>query len=176
MWDGSRELLAAAINLGDIARLIVFDTWTRNCDRYPADIKSRKPNHDNVFLSAEGAPKGKFILKAIDHTHCFDCGRELNAALNHIDKVKDPRVFGLFPEFHEIIGREAVAAAAERLAELTRPAAEAIVGSIANDWAVPAGARAALCDLIVDRAQYVAGTITQSLFPSDAPPKGHAVP
>jgi hypothetical protein len=34
-WGGSPEELEALVNPEDISRLVVFDTWTRNCDRYP---------------------------------------------------------------------------------------------------------------------------------------------
>ena len=38
-------------------------------------------NRDNVFLSNEVAPRGKVVLKAIDHTHCFTRGNALSARL-----------------------------------------------------------------------------------------------
>lgn len=55
-------------NIADLPRLVVFDTWVRNCDRYgPGYGRDDKPriNLDNLFLSTEGAPKGRFTLKAI---------------------------------------------------------------------------------------------------------------
>jgi hypothetical protein len=55
-WGGSAEELASLVNPEALAHLVVFDTWTRNCDRYPADLTTRKPNYDNVFLEDEWTP------------------------------------------------------------------------------------------------------------------------
>ena len=61
----------------------MFDTWLLNCDRFsfPTRNPPTKPriNRNNVFLSEE-APDGKFVLKAMDHTHCFTCGKNLRGA------------------------------------------------------------------------------------------------
>lgn len=70
-WGGSADELHLIENPEDIAKLVVFDTWTLNCDRHPPKGVVRKPNKDNVFLSGEGARPGRFRLIAMDHTHCF---------------------------------------------------------------------------------------------------------
>jgi len=85
-WGGKVSELRRLANPEDIIRLVVFDTWTLNCDRY---FPPRRPNRDNVFLSREGAPPKQFILKAIDHTHCFTCGRELSRRVSNIAHIKD---------------------------------------------------------------------------------------
>ncbi len=95
-WGGTERQLDKLINPQDISRLVVFDTWTLNCDRHslPTDGKIGKPRvkRNNVFLSEE-APDGQLLLKAMDHTHCFTCGRPLSRSLRNIDNIKDPRVF-----------------------------------------------------------------------------------
>jgi hypothetical protein len=53
-WGNSGLQLDLLVNPEDITRLVVFDTWTLNCDRYYHDTSVRKPNYDNVFLSSEG--------------------------------------------------------------------------------------------------------------------------
>lgn len=163
-WGGTLDELKATINTDDISRLIVFDTWVRNCDRHPPDLTMRKPNRDNVFLSTEEAPSGKFVLKAIDHTHCFNCGRKLGSKLSTIDLVKDPRVYGQFPEFGSFIDRSVVEKGVDRLARLQRSFVEELVAEIAPDWKVADSGRRALTSLIVDRADFVCGTIVESLF------------
>ena len=79
-WGGSAEELDCLVNCEAISWLMVFDTWTLNCDRHPADLTVRSPNYDNVFLErvSESDPVG-FRLIAMDHTHCFTCGRDLGA-------------------------------------------------------------------------------------------------
>jgi hypothetical protein len=164
-WAGTVKELQATENASDVARLVVFDTWVRNCDRYPADLASRKPNPDNVFLSSRGAKAGHFILKAFDHTHCFDCGRELAAPLSQIDRVKDERIYGRFPAFGEFMDRSVAEDAVARLGRLDRAFVEQTVADIAGDWQVSASGRRALTSLICDRAEFVAGSLLQSLFP-----------
>lgn len=165
-WGGTVDELKATENASDVARLVVFDTWVRNCDRYPPDITVRKPNPDNVFLSSRGAKRGKFILKAFDHTHCFDCGRELGPALSQIDHVKDERVYGHFPAFADLMDRTVAEDAVARLGTLERTFVEDTLGEIAPDWQVSPAGRRALADLICERADFVASTVLQSLFPS----------
>ena len=85
-WGGEDGELDLLENPEAISRLVVFDTWTRNCDRYPPDLEMRKPNRDNVFLNSTSEREDRFRLIAMDHTHCFTCGRDLtDAYLSNID-------------------------------------------------------------------------------------------
>ena len=165
-WAGTVDQLSATENVFDVARLIVFDTWVRNCDRYPPDVTTRKPNPENVFLSSRGAKKGKFFLNAFDHTHCFDCGRELGASLAQIDHVKDEGLYGYFPVFRDFMDRSVAENAVARLGTVQRGFVEAIVGEIAPDWQVSSAGRNALINLICERADFVASTVLGKLFPS----------
>jgi hypothetical protein len=98
-WGGAAEELDLLDNPGDVARLVVFDTWTRNCDRYMPRESGARINRDNVFLSRRTASKGHFILKAIDHGCCFTCARELTVRLRELENVRDDRLYGCFPQF-----------------------------------------------------------------------------
>jgi hypothetical protein len=167
-WSGAEQQLEKLINPQDISRLVVFDTWTLNCDRYslPAEGKVGKPrvNRNNVFLSEE-APEGHLLLKAIDHTHCFTCGRELSRGLRNIDKIKDPRVFGLFPEFRKFLVQSPVEQAITDLRRVDRTLVVRIMQGIPKEWEVEAEALDALADLVAERAAYVADTIKAQLWP-----------
>jgi hypothetical protein len=167
-WSGDQKQLNRLINPQDISRLVVFDTWTLNCDRYsvPPDgtIGKRRINRNNVFLSEE-APEGQFLLKAIDHTHCFTCGRELSRNLRNIDKMKDPRLFGLFPEFRDYLDRAHVKQAVADLRKMDRTEVVRMTQGIPKEWEVTTEAREALADLVVGRAGYVADTIESALWP-----------
>jgi hypothetical protein len=153
-WGGDGQQLKKLINPQDIGRLVVFDTWVLNCDRY-APHRHRKPNFDNVFLSEE-APSGNLLLKAIDHTHAFSCGRDLTPQIAHIDRIQDPNVYGLFPGFRDKIKKEDFNKALDDLAELSRTDVEDIVRSIPREWDVSLQAAQALTDLIFGRALYLA--------------------
>lgn len=161
-WGGKADSLRRVTNPADISRLVVFDTWIRNCDRYrPAPGK--RANRDNVFLSQAMKPPG-LILKAIDHTHAFTCGRALTPRLGHIDDVQDSTVFGNFPEFSSFLEPEAVESAAARLGAITVAEVARFVESVPRAWDVAPEVRQAWVRLVTGRAKFVAANIGQWLF------------
>jgi hypothetical protein len=167
-WSGDEKQLDRLHNPDDISRLVVFDTWTLNCDRHSwqgeGTARRARINRNNVFLSEE-APEGKLLLKAMDHTHCFTCGRELSRKLRELDRIKDPRVFGLFPEFRKYLDRPQVKKAARELLRITRTDLVRMTEDIPGEWEVGAEARNAVTDLIVGRATFVADTIESRIWP-----------
>jgi hypothetical protein len=148
--------------------LIVFDTWMLNCDRYSyrLDDPLGKPrvNRNNVFLSQE-APAKQFVLKAIDHTHCFTCGRALTTKLSAIDTIKDARVFGLFSQFRPFLDPEQVEQAVADLRRIDPAEVRSIMQTIPRQWDVAKDVQKALIDLIVRRAAFVADTMIARLWP-----------
>jgi len=164
-WGGDARELRQVENTDDIAPLVVFDTWVRNCDRYPPDPRKRRPNWDNVFLAQEGAAPGKLRLIAIDHSHCFTCGRALTDRTGTIDRVKDERIYGLFPQFKPYVTRERTDAAVRRLSEVSSGVVNGVVSSIPSEWDVSEGARDSLKKLICERASFLADRIIGLLEP-----------
>jgi hypothetical protein len=165
VWDGTEDALRSLVNPEDIGKLVLFDTWTRNCDRHPPDLNHRKVNRNNVFLSNEGMSDGQFQLIAMDHTHCFDCGRDLNATLAHIDKERDDRLFGLFPEFKRFIPPHfpALQAAVAKLQALDRKMLHEVVAGIPAQWEVSLTGCNALETFIANRADYMADSFVAFL-------------
>lgn len=163
-WGGKATELDKIANAEDIGRLVLFDTWVLNCDRYPADLTARKPNRDNVFLSREGAPRGRFLIKAIDHTHCLTCGRELNMNMAHIDIVRDERIYGLFPEFKPLLVRLDVTRAISDLRTIGRPDIQTIVDRIPSAWQVNKPVRDALVNFLCDRAAFLSENFISILW------------
>jgi hypothetical protein len=157
-WDRSTEELRQLENLTDITRLVVFDNWVRNCDRHPTDLALRLPNWANVYIAETEHPE-RFHLFAIDHTHCFDCGRDLTRRLSEIGNVRDEGVYGLFPEFREFIDEGELVWCSGMLQSVTAEQVRAIVDAIPREWEVSADARAALVELIMRRAAYLADRI-----------------
>jgi hypothetical protein len=163
-WGGSPEELDSLVNPEAVSRLVVFDTWTLNCDRHPPDLTARRPNYDNVFLQdANDRPMGQSRLIAMDHTHCFTCGRDLGQGTADIDRVKDERLYGLFPGFIPKVRQNEVETALGRLHQLREATVKECVAKIPPDWEVAAGAREALIELIVRRATFVADTILPAI-------------
>lgn len=165
-WSGDRRQLRQLANPADVGRLVVFDTWTLNCDRYSQPVSGgTRENRDNVWLSEEG-PDGQDLLKAIDHTHCFSCGGMWTDRLAQIDNTKDTRLFGLFPEFRKHLGRDrsSVRSAVARLGQVSRETIAGMAADLPPEWEVTAPAREALVSLIVARADYVAETIEEKIW------------
>jgi len=152
--------LGVLVNPEDITRMVVFDTWTLNCDRHYYDLTVRKPNYDNVYLSREGVEPGRRRLIAMDHGLCFiRSGEDLTARLAHIDKVRDEHVYGLFPEFREKLREDMIDACAARLKEMDIATARGMIATVPNEWGVPKEAREAWAELIYRRAGFVANNV-----------------
>ncbi|GAB4151569.1 MAG: hypothetical protein Tsb009_27030 [Planctomycetaceae bacterium] len=169
-WGGSDRELKLLVNPDDISRLVVFDTWVLNCDRYSnsrnSSINRTRIKRDNVFLSQE-ATEGKFLLKAIDHTHCFTCGREWTRRLRHDDTMKDSRLFGLFPEFKNFLNRRVIMEMTEHLRTVTAQDVRTMTQSVPKEWEVSREALDALVELVVGRARFVADTIEKRIWPQN---------
>ncbi len=158
VWGGAPDELAVITNPQDITRLVVFDTWTLNCDRHHPDAKARQPHYDNVFLCA-AEEANKLTLKAIDHTHCFTCGRDLTARLNAIDNIQDRRIYGLFPGFRPYFNIGDLLQTLDDLRSIKQAAVEPIIRALPRDWEVTEAARTALTDFIMRRARFVADNL-----------------
>jgi hypothetical protein len=167
-WDGTSKQLGALSNPEDIGRLIVFDTWTLNCDRFSVSgegISARtRRNQGNVFLAADSQP-GALELKAMDHTHCFTCGRSVSPKVAEITKIRDPRVFGCFPEFRKILTPAAIQNACKDLNTLTEGVLEAVMMGVPKSWEISAESLNGLAKMLLERGRYVADTIEEKLWP-----------
>ncbi len=167
-WNGTKAQLELLENPQDISRLVVFDTWVMNCDRYSEKehngVIRKRRNTDNVFLSEETSP-GKFLLKAMDHTHCFTCGHGWTRKLSNIDSIRDNKLFGLFPEFQPFLDRTVIAEAADDLRRIDSDTISEIAQRIPNEWGVKQDALDALRRLVIQRATYVADTIETRIWP-----------
>lgn len=101
----------------------------------------------------------------MDHTHCFTCGAELTRTISNIDQVQESVVYGLFPEFHKLMTKDAVLATTDTLCRTPREYVEDAIGSIPPEWQVNAEAKAALADFAKRRADYVAEHIMDWIWP-----------
>lgn len=156
-WGGDTVTLGKLVNPEDIGKLVLFDTWVRNVDRYPPNPATRRPNRGNVFLSSENVPDGQWRLLAMDHTHCFDGPGYLDAKLDRIDFVQDDLIYGLFPEFIPFLRPHwsALEAAVAHLKAMNLPWIQQITAQIPNEWQVEPPARAALANLVYNRANFL---------------------
>ncbi len=163
-WGGDEETLRQVRQPETVSQLVALDTWIRNCDRYrPAP--NLRVNRDNVFLAWETEPERGLVLKAIDHTHAFTCGRELTVRISNLDEIRDTPVFGRFPEFEPLVDTEHVQAAATRLGQMDRATAERFVAQVPGEWQVGAPVREAWVRFVVERAAFVAANLFSWLWP-----------
>jgi hypothetical protein len=162
-WGGGEAELRAISNMEAITGLVVLDTWILNCDRYAPN--GTRVNRDNVFFGRTNPRQDGFVLMAIDHTHGFACGRELNRRLGFIDMLQEPNVYGLFPEFQRHITREHLHQCIQQLRMITPDVVEEAVGQIPGEWQVNNQARHALRTFLYERAQYVVENIETKLWP-----------
>lgn len=161
VMDGWRSL-SNVENIGDIPRLIVFDTWVRNCDRYAPGLGRNgqaRMNQDNVFLSIEGASQGKFILKAIDHGHIFTCGKPLNKKIAQIDIIREEKLYGLFPLFKDYVNVEQIEQASRVLKDIRSDLWDDLLHTIPSNWDVKDDAKEAINRFLLERARFLADHI-----------------
>jgi hypothetical protein len=178
-WGGSARELRRLANADDLTRLVLLDTWLRNCDRHPLDRAQRRPNRDNVFFSREGAPRGRFRLKAMDHTHCFTCGRDLTPRIAQIGNIQEEGCYGLFPEFLSFLNQEVMRQTVHTLRAIPRDDMGRIVAEIPRAWDVSQPTRDALLEYLLRRAAYVADHIEGWVWPQrqlDFPPPEEETP
>lgn len=172
-WSGKASTLDLIVNPEDIAKLVVFDTWILNPDRFPPGGIDRKAKYDNVFLSKrDGIPTKKRLL-AMDHTHCFSNGREISARIANIGRIKDERIYGLFPAFRKFLTLRRVSNAVSKLCEIRGILIDEMIDSIPVEWGVSKVGASALRVLIVDRARFLADHISDMLRPHCATHQGH---
>lgn len=143
-WGGTAVELLSVENPAVLGGLIVLDTWLHNCDRFRPEGEKNRRNTRNVFLSARAAAKGKFRVIAMDHTHCFTCGRAITKAISNIDRVRDSRLYGHFAEFRPYLEHETVRPFEQRLMEFSKQTAESFLAEIPPAWDLPAEIRQAL--------------------------------
>lgn len=163
--DGTDTFLKRLRRRGDVAKLIVFDTWVRNCDRHG----SYGSNSDNLLYVRNG---GQYDLVPIDHSHCLidtDCDTDLPAR----DGIcLDENVYGFFPEFSSFVGSAQVADAVAKLDSLDQRFVEECVNSVPTEWGLLPAHRAPLVNLICCRAKFVVNTIAAKLIEEPELPFG----
>lgn len=160
-WGGTDLELKAVENPEAISGLVVLDTWLLNCDRF----RSQPPriNVRNVFLASTEAARGKYRLVAMDHTHCFTCGRELTTKLASIDTIRHNQVHGNFPAFQGYVTLKTAATYLKKLGRLDRESAGSFVAGTPREWEVNAETQNVFVGFLVDRAKYLAENCAQML-------------
>jgi hypothetical protein len=145
--------VAKISNKEDIAKLVIFDTWVRNPDRYNGPENA---NTDNLLFAKVGRSTKMY---AIDHSSAFVSDGDLPISLFLDSVIDDDQTYGLFPEFVPLIKRKDRVSAAEKLDSLDRRQVAEILNIIPAEWGVGAAAKARWEEVICTRARNVANKI-----------------
>lgn len=153
-WGGDTESLRGLQNIDDISRLVLFDTWVRNCDRYRPEPLRR--NVDNVFCAIPPLSESRRpILMAIDHTHTFTCGSGLTRSIAHIEKIQDAMTYGEFPEFSSFRNLAVEAAVHQQLQAMNLEQAQEFIAFVPSLWLADQDVRIAWASYIARRAHFL---------------------
>jgi hypothetical protein len=172
-WGGDAKQLRSIANPLEINGLVVLDTWVLNYDRCAPD--RRRPNRDNVFFIKAPGKAGSVRIVAMDFTHAFRQGQDINRRLSFIERIRDEKVYGLFPEFKNLLNREELRRLSKMLDNFNGATAEAIIRNIPSAWEVDREGRSALATLITERAHFVAHYLESKLFPEQLEFEGGTV-
>lgn len=155
--DGSDTFLKKLNDKDDVAKLVVFDTWIRNNDRYALGV----PNSDNLIYSLTETGR-MYDLIPIDHSEAFvDLDFSPNPPAEN--EIMDINVYGRFPEFDAYINHRSVSNAIQKLSTLDRVFVERVVNSVPAEWGLGDFASASLVELICARAEYVVDSLPARL-------------
>ena len=161
-WGGDAQTLTSVREHEMCSRLMVLDTWIRNCDRHAPD--GGRINRKNVFLKQRLEPR-RLELVAMDFTHAFTCGHLLDRRISHIDRIKDEKVYGLFPEFKQYVTIDLVSQCCGKLATFDTATAQLFVNLIPDDWQVDAQVKGHLRRFLVERAHFLADHLVRIMWP-----------
>jgi hypothetical protein len=163
-WGNDPDALDALDNPDDLALMVAFDTWVRNCDRHMLRAgRDAHMNRDNVFLSTEGASEGRFVMKPIDHAQCFCFATVLTPALLRSETaIRDDRLYGYFPEFESRMDDVDARQSFRRIAAIRREEVENTFTDLPPAWGISDDIRDAWCDLVCGRATFLSENVDRS--------------
>ncbi|MEQ1403785.1 HipA family kinase [Neorhizobium sp. Rsf11] len=153
------KLLASLRDPGDVSRLVVFDTWIRNKDRFADDPNGTLLNYDNILFKAD---KRKTQLLVIDHSHAF-AETSLEAEM-HDDWATERVVYGLFNEFLPMLKRSDVKSAIDTVLALAIEEIETICQSTPVQWGITAAVADRIAELLVRRANLMSEWMPDAIF------------
>ena len=153
-------------------RLVLFDTWIRNEDRYFKKTgKSSSRNTENILLVKNGQHKDSYTITAIDHAEAFREFQPKFEPEKHFGEraINDPAVFGRFPEFDPYLDWKVACRVVGRLMQVNEFEVQELFSRIPRSWALDEEIKKAFISFIVNRAAFVAENLPKKLFPDKIP-------
>lgn len=152
-------LLANLRTPSDVARLIAFDTWIRNKDRFANGSNEEILNYDNILLKAD---KRKTQILVIDHSHAF-AETTMDDEINDLWATEQV-VYGLFNEFAAMLTRRDIKVALDALCAVEIEEIKSICLSPPPQWGFTAEMGNKLAALLVARAKLMSQWMPDAIF------------
>lgn len=154
------EMLEHLRDTDFVPRLVVFDTWIMNGDRFEPAPGGREPNYDNLLFVPD-IQKVKAIV--IDHTHAF-VEQTFEEEVFAENWWADEEPLGLFPNFDTYLNHDAVMSQIDAINELCSERLEEVIASLPPEWHMSVAVREALFEGLKQRAQHLANWLPPALF------------
>jgi len=155
-WSGLGVDLQKLKNPGDIAKLIVLDTWLRNPDR--KNPQNQKENLGNVFIEKSGADRP---LIAMDFSLSLLVRLGLTSPATASMNVSDASTFSLFDEFKPFIGASAQGAI-EAMCGISHGSIQKIIQQLPDGWGTTPQQSKDLEDLLTARQQFLCKNLSKA--------------
>ena len=169
-WNTKSEDLKTISNKSDVARLVVFDTWVINRDRYsPRDWPHRNPsgvrrpysNPGNLLLA--GTPGARTRLVPIDHGHAVTDTVPISANILLDNSIRSTSVYGMFPGFYPYIDERSVRSAVDDLKLLTMTHVEETVRLTPPEWELGKELSSMLSHFLYERSRFLTGAMVDMI-------------
>lgn len=145
---------------GFVSRLVVFDTWIKNTDRFSPAPGSSEPNYDNLLFVPD---KQKVNALVIDHTHAF-VETTFEDEITLEDWWSDETVLGIFPNLATLLDQSKVLKEIEAVNDFCANGLKEVIECIPRDWHLSQAARSALNENLTKRAEHLASWLPTELF------------
>lgn len=144
-----------------LAKLVAFDTWVRNKDRFSDDYdgEHENKNFDNLLFAPD---KKKTALLVIDHSHAFT----ETTLEDELDEgwAAEKTVYGFFGEFKPFLKVKDIQLALDAIRRIDELKLKAICDAIPKEWGMTEALAKRLSSLIALRAEALCGWLPGALF------------
>ena len=146
-FSGSKGILEKTRNQEVITKLIVFDTWIKNFDRFIETGQTTTENLDNLLFVPEGTG---LRMMVIDHSNAFTETTFEDGFPS--DWWMDETVSGTHPNFATFVRDDVLHKTLDEIAAINEGQLEQIVSKIPPDWELSQSSKDKLVEGLPRRA------------------------
>ncbi|WP_166434076.1 HipA family kinase [Roseovarius spongiae] len=146
-FSGEGGLLDSVSNPEMVSKVLVFDTWIKNVDRFVSSPGLSTENLDNLLF----VPDNKRVrMMVIDHSHSFTETTFEDGFSD--DWWDDEDVCGTHQSLATFVREDALHQGLDEISAVSREQLERIVGLVPPEWGLSQRARVRLVDGLLNRA------------------------